>query len=116
LTILIIAHRLTSIKSASNLLSIERRDKICSLRQGTPEYEEVMLRLKNITYACGEGEEEEVEQEKLQSLHASSILQRSLGGSKGSINQPLNDNPVDWPQQQYQAVPDAVPKQGHSSP
>ena len=65
-----------------------------------------MLRLKNITYACGEGEEEEVEQEKLQSLHESSILQRSLGGSKGSIN----DNRRDWLQQQYQAVPDAVDK------
>ena len=69
MTILIIAHRLTSIKSASNLLFIERRDKISSLKQGTPEYDEVMLKLKNITYAHGEGEEEEVEQEKLESLH-----------------------------------------------
>ena len=69
-----------------------------------------MLKLKNITYACGEGEEEEVEQEKLQSLHESSILQRSLGGSKGSIN----DNLGDWPQQQYQPVPGAVEKQGNS--
>ena len=65
-----------------------------------------MLRLKNITYACGEGEEEEVEQEKLQSLHESAILQRSLGGSKSSIN----DNRRDRLQQQYQAVPDAVDK------
>jgi len=113
---LVFAYRLTSIKTASNLLFIERRDKISSLRQGTPEYEEVMLRLKNITYACGEGEEEEVEQEKLQSLHESSILQRSLGGSKGSINDNRRDSKSNRPQQQYQAVPDAIDKQRNSSP
>lgn len=61
LTILIIAHRLTSIKNAKNLLFIEARDKVSSYRKGTPEYEEALDRLKNFTYAFGEGEEEEQE-------------------------------------------------------
>lgn len=79
---LIIAHRLTSIKSARNLLCIERRDKITSQERGTAAYDEVLLKLKNITYAHGEGEEEEVEQERLQSLHESVVSSRSLVATK----------------------------------
>ena len=58
LTILIIAHRLTSIKNAKNLLFIEGRDIINAYKKDTPEYEQAMHRLKNFTYAYGEGEEE----------------------------------------------------------
>ena len=50
LTILIIAHRLTSIRSAKNLLFIERRDKISEYKKGTSAYEEVFVKLQNITY------------------------------------------------------------------
>jgi ABC-type multidrug transport system fused ATPase/permease subunit len=50
LTILIIAHRLTSIRSAKNLLFIERRDKISGYKKGTSAYEEVFVKLQNITY------------------------------------------------------------------
>ena len=59
LTILIIAHRLTSIKNARNLLFIEGRDVINSYQKNTPEYDKALNRLKNFTYAFGEGEEEE---------------------------------------------------------
>ena len=69
LTILIIAHRLTSIKDAKNLLMIENRSLIKGFQKGSPEYEEALIKLKNFTYAYGEGQEEEDEQEK--------VLQRS---------------------------------------
>jgi hypothetical protein len=65
LTILIIAHRLTSIKSANNLLFIEDRDKICSYNQGTPTYDNALARLKNFTYAFKDFDEEEVEEERI---------------------------------------------------
>ena len=82
LTILIIAHRLTSIKSAKNLLFIERRDKISSYRKGTQEYENVMSKLKNITYAFNQGEEEEKEMEKILSIHESSANFQSINARR----------------------------------
>jgi len=83
---LIIAHRLTSIKGANNLLFIEGRDLISSYRRGTVEYDEALSRLKNFTFAYGDGEEEEVEQEKMseraKSIHDSvmmnSVLMKSI--------------------------------------
>lgn len=56
LIILTIAHRLTSIKNAKNLLCIESRDKICSYTKGSPEYEEALANIKNLTQPFGEGE------------------------------------------------------------
>ncbi len=61
MTILIIAHRITSIKSASNLLFIEGRSKINIFKQGTDLYFKALSRLKNFTYANGDGENEEFE-------------------------------------------------------
>ena len=74
MTILTIAHRLTSIKNAKNLLCIETRDKICSYSKGTTEYDEALARLKNLTQPFGEGEEEEQEQDKIEILQRNSIL------------------------------------------
>lgn len=73
---MIIAHRLTSIKNASNLLFIEGRDIINSYRKDTPQYEQALNRLKNFTYAYGEGEEEENEQDRIKSIHRNSMVQR----------------------------------------
>ena len=61
LTILVIAHRLTSIQNAKNLLFIEGRGIINSYQKDTSDYEQALHRLKNFTYAFGGGEEEEQE-------------------------------------------------------
>ena len=74
LTILTIAHRLTSIKNAKNLLCIETRDKICSYTKGSQGYEEALAQIKNLTQPFGEGEEEEQQQDKIEVLHKNSIL------------------------------------------
>ena len=73
MTIIIIAHRLTSIKSASNLLFIEGRNKIKLFQAGTDAYNKAINRLKNFTYAFGEGENEEVEQKKITKIRQSSV-------------------------------------------
>jgi ABC-type iron transport system FetAB ATPase subunit len=73
LTILVIAHRLTSIKNAKNILFIEGRDQISPYRQGTAEYEDALMRLKNFTYAFKDFDEEELEEERLLSVHENSV-------------------------------------------
>jgi hypothetical protein len=52
---------LTSIKNAKNLLCIETRDKICSYSKDTPEYDEALASIRNLTQPYGDGEEEEEE-------------------------------------------------------
>ena len=71
---MIIAHRLSSIKSAQNILFIEGRDKICSFKQGTPEYDKALTRLKNFTYAFKDFDEEEVEEERIKSVYENSVV------------------------------------------
>ena len=73
MTIIIIAHRLTSIKSASNLLFIEGRNKIKLFQAGTDAYNKAINRLKKFTYAFGEGENEEIEQKKITKMRQSSV-------------------------------------------
>jgi len=51
LTILIIAHRLTTIASADNLLYFKSRSNLVSAKKGTEEYDEIFERLKCIQYA-----------------------------------------------------------------
>lgn len=45
LTVIIIAHRLTTIQSADNLVFLESKEKIVEAAKGTPEYDEVMSKL-----------------------------------------------------------------------
>jgi ABC-type multidrug transport system fused ATPase/permease subunit len=67
LTILIIAHRLTTIASADNLLFFRSRSELVTAEKGTPAYEEIFEKLRSISYAAGdnddehEGNEEELE-------------------------------------------------------
>jgi ABC-type multidrug transport system fused ATPase/permease subunit len=58
LTILIIAHRLTTIQSANNLLYFRSRSQLDSAAKGTPEYAEIFEKLKSIAYAYGEEDKE----------------------------------------------------------
>lgn len=56
MTILIIAHRLTTIESANNLLFFKTRSHLVSAEKGTPEYKEIFEKLKCISYAAGDTE------------------------------------------------------------
>ena len=51
LTIIMIAHRLQTIETADNLLYLENSSNVRSAQKGTPEYSEVMDRLKRTNYA-----------------------------------------------------------------
>ena len=48
LTIIMIAHRLTTIASANNLLYFKSRSQLVSAEKGTPEYDEIFEKLKCI--------------------------------------------------------------------
>ena len=63
LTILIIAHRLTTIASADNLLYFKSRSNLVSAQKGTEEYDEIFERLKCIQYAQGAEDDQENDEE-----------------------------------------------------
>ena len=48
LTVVMIAHRLTTIASADNLLYFKSRSDLVSAAKGTPEYDEIFEKLKCI--------------------------------------------------------------------
>lgn len=50
LTIIMIAHRLQTIETAQNLLYIENPKSIIAGEKGTPEYDDILHRLKTETY------------------------------------------------------------------
>lgn len=66
LTIIIIAHRLTTIASADNLLFFKSRSELVSAAKGTPEYDEIFEKLKSISYAQGEDVYEDDEEDELE--------------------------------------------------
>lgn len=45
MTIIIIAHRLTTIASADNLLFFKSRSELVNAAKGTPDYEEIFEKL-----------------------------------------------------------------------
>lgn len=59
LTIVMIAHRLTTIASADNLLYFKSRSNLVSAEKGSPEYDEIFEKLKCIQYAYGDDEKDE---------------------------------------------------------
>ena len=59
-----IAHRLTTIASADNLLYFKSRSHLVSAEKGSSEYNEIFEKLKCIQYAKGvENDEEDVEED-----------------------------------------------------
>ncbi len=62
LTIIIIAHRLTTIASADNLLYFKSRSELVTASKGTPEYDELFEKLKCIQYAYGADEKNDEEE------------------------------------------------------
>lgn len=59
LTIIMIAHRLTTIASADNLLYFRSRSQLVSAQKGTQEYDEIFEKLKCISYAMGDDGKED---------------------------------------------------------
>lgn len=51
LTIIMIAHRLSTIQTADNLLYLESPTSVLAAAKGTPEYDELLRRLKETNYA-----------------------------------------------------------------
>ena len=51
LTVIMIAHRLETIQTADNLLFLETSTSVLDAVKGTPEYDELINRLKKTTYA-----------------------------------------------------------------
>jgi ABC-type multidrug transport system ATPase subunit len=64
LTIVIIAHRLTTIASADNLLFFKSRSELVNAAKGTQEYDEIFERLQSIAYAQGAEEDQEDEEDE----------------------------------------------------
>lgn len=71
LTIIIIAHRLTTISGADNLLFFKSRSELVSAKKGSQEYDEIFEKLKCIQYATGnndneeDSDEDEIDEEEL---------------------------------------------------
>lgn len=59
LTVVIIAHRLTTIQSADNLVFLESKENIVEAAKGTLEYDEVMGKLRAENYAHQKDEDDE---------------------------------------------------------
>ena len=66
LTIIMIAHRLTTIASADNLLYFKSRSNLVSAQKGSPEYDEIFEKLKCIQYANGAEDEDDGEEVELE--------------------------------------------------
>jgi len=64
---------MTSIKSAQNLLLIEKTDTIILSKKGSVEYRRSLEKLRNCMQPIGEGENEEEELRKIETLKNTSI-------------------------------------------
>lgn len=51
MTIIMIAHRLQTILTADNLLYLESPTSVIGASKGTPEYDQIIERLKRTNYA-----------------------------------------------------------------
>lgn len=101
MTILIIAHRLTTIESANNLLFFKSRSHLVSAAKGTHEYNEIFERLKCISYAAGNTDEKEdssssSEEKEDEELELEEIHEEAQENDEviepGSVNSLQNDD------------------------
>lgn len=77
-----IAHRLQTIMTADNLLYLEQPTSVLAASKGTPEYEEIMNRLRKTNYAHQQEDEENEDDDE--ETKAKKALQRRLK-SQGSL-------------------------------
>lgn len=88
LTVIIIAHRLTTIETADNLIYLQAKDHAVSAAKGTSEYDEVMEQLKANNYAHQKGEDDEDEEEEesfdamMPSLNKDPSVRKSVKSTK----------------------------------
>lgn len=81
LTIIMIAHRLTTIASADNLLYFKSRSQLISAEKGSEEYDEIFEKLKCIQYAYGDDDKEEDKEDEDEDLNE----EGNSSGIEGSI-------------------------------
>ena len=100
-----IAHRLTTIASADNLLYFKSRSQLVSAEKGSPEYEEIFEKLKCIQYAYGDDEKDDGqdgdegdEHEVIEEEESSAAEEAKQGDTKpGLVNtqSPTSAQPAD---------------------
>ena len=71
MTIIIIAHRVTTIETANNLLVFRGRSDLITVTKGTDEYEEVMKKVRNVNSVpvvedSEDNNEEEIDEEEFE--------------------------------------------------
>lgn len=64
MTVIVIAHRLTTIEASDNIIFLEAKNKAVEAAKGTPEYDQVMEKLKAENYAHQKEEEEDEEDDE----------------------------------------------------
>lgn len=64
LTVIVIAHRLTTIEASDNIIFLEAKNKAVEASKGTPEYDHIMEKLKAENYAHQKEDEEEDEEDE----------------------------------------------------
>lgn len=67
MTIIMIAHRLQTILTADNLLYLESPTSVIGASKGTPEYDQIIERLKRTNYAHQADDLDEEDQESVES-------------------------------------------------
>lgn len=75
MTVIMIAHRLQTIKTAENLLYLEDSTSVLSAQKGTTEYDDIIDRLEKTSYAHQNEDEVEGDSKTKKSL----IHQASMG-------------------------------------
>ena len=89
LTIIMIAHRLTTIESADNLLYFKSRNELISAEKGTPEYDEIFEKLKCISYAYGDDDDKDEQQEEDEEYdEADGIIEEEVSGDDEDDDSP----------------------------
>ena len=83
-----IAHRLTTIASADNLLYFKSRSQLISAAKGSPEYDEIFEKLKCIQYAYGDADKEKEGEEDESDEDAEDVIEEEEVDSDDEDIQP----------------------------
>lgn len=114
LTILIIAHRVTTIASANNLLFFRSRSHLDYTAKGTRQYNEIFETIKNIAYSLGDESAEkevvnedsssdmEIQEEELDNLIKTDPSQNTLTHSNNTESSDDGDRIIIPPKKVFQ--------------
>ena len=87
MTVIMIAHRLQTIKTAQNLLYLEDPTSILSAEKGTPEYSSIIERLEKTSYAHQAEDDEEENNDKKNIIKQQSTMRTGAQQSLKDDNQ-----------------------------